>query len=43
MDEPFGSAEGSFQDCDHKFKVRIVEAGEQRELGSSSSLRRNER
>lgn len=43
MDEPFGSAEGSFEDCDHKFKVEIVETGEETVIGSSTCLRRNKR
>lgn len=43
MDEPFGSAKSSFEDCDYKFKVKIVEAEKKRELEISTSLRRNKR
>lgn len=41
MDEPFVRAKSSSEDCDYKFKVKIVEAEEIRELGISTSLRKN--
>lgn len=41
MDETFGSAKSSFEGCDYKFKIKIVEAEEKRELGISISLGRN--
>lgn len=34
------SAKGSFEDCDQKFKVEILKAGEKRKLGSSSLRRK---
>ena len=41
--ELFGSTKGSFEDCDQKCKVGVVEGGEKGELGSSTSLRRSKR
>lgn len=29
----FGSTKGSFEDCDQKFKMEIMEAGGKRKLG----------